>query len=121
MAGESWSVTIQTSSPYFVPDVFTPPGSKPQTALQAQLGDLISWNNQTSEPHQLVLCDQNFNPTKTILGDAGPWTSSSPGYVPQQSDLRPEVPADQTPSFPATIYYSCANHPDERGTIEVVA
>jgi plastocyanin len=122
MPGDSWSITITGESPYaqFVPDVYTESGVPP-AVLQAQIGDLICWNNQTGDAHQLVITDQDYNPGTNVAGTAPPWTSSSPGYVPQQSDVSPAVPSGTTPSYPQTIYYCCAYHPNERGTIEVIA
>ncbi|MGH9139815.1 MAG: hypothetical protein ACRD3J_03420 [Thermoanaerobaculia bacterium] len=46
MAGQSWSIDIVPSGNTISlnPDVF---GAQPGTPLQAQVGDLVSWNNQT--------------------------------------------------------------------------
>lgn len=122
MAGESWSITITGESPYaqFTPDVYTESG-KPPESLQAALGDLICWNNQTGDDHEIVITDQSYNPGSTIAGTAPAWRSSSPGYVAQQKDVSPVVPSGQTAQFPQTIYYCCSYHPTERGTITVIA
>jgi plastocyanin len=122
MAGQSWSIKIVTGTPCtFVPDVYTPPETPPPAALQAQLGDLVCWNNQTSEDHHLWLTDENYDPVSAITDKIAPWQSSYPGYVPQQADVSPAVAPNTTPTFPQTIYYYCSIHTDERGTIDVVA
>lgn len=108
---QAWSIKIVPGSELasFVPDVYIPPGTDSSGALRAQAGDEVSWNNQTSEEHQPWLADAEFKPVKgdtnALTGLITPWDSSTPGYL---------VPA-------ATIHYCCALHPDEHGTIEVVA
>ena len=105
MAGQSWSINIVAGSPAFVPDVY--PGN--QTSLQAQQGDLVSWNNQTAEMHQPWQTDESYQqPQAQLTGVIMPHESSD-GYA---------VP-NGTPPF--TIYYRCNIHPSEHGTIEVVA
>ncbi len=103
----AWSVMIVAGSPYakFVPDAFSQSG-----ALRAAAGDLVSWNNQTDDVHQPYATDASFKPTGPALSDpVGPWTSSSPGYV---------IAANAKGT---TIYYACAYHPAEQGTLEVDA
>lgn len=107
---QAWSIKIVPGETCasFVPDVYVPPGAA-TSALRAQAGDQVSWNNQTADEHQPWLADDQFKPVEgnanALTGVIGPWDSSSPGYL---------VPA-------ATINYCCILHPDEHGTIEVVA
>jgi hypothetical protein len=104
MSGQSWSIMITASG--FVVDAFGQSGS----ALNAQNGDVISWNNQTDQVHQPYQTDSSYNPTGPQLSDPIPaWKSSSPGYIPD------------TDTTPTTIYYYCKNHTNEHGTINVVA
>ncbi len=123
MAGQSWSIKIVAGDPnaLFVPDVYAPAGTAEVRPLQAQLGDLVSWNNQTSDPHHIWLTNEEYEPQATITEVIPPGESSYPGYVPQQADVSPTVPAGEQPTFPQTIYYYCSKHTDERGTIVVVA
>jgi len=100
MAGQSWSVNIDpTSDPdvsQFTPDVWE---GKPGAPLQAQTGDLVSWNNRTPSDHNLQVGAEQFpvSPKK-----------STTAY-----QIRDKAPV--------TITYTCALHPGEKGTIEVVA
>ena len=96
MAGQSWSINIvpSTTGVAFNPDVF---GVAPGSALQAQNGDLVSWNNQTDNPHTIVVQTETF--------EAKPWSSTTAFQI-------------QT-AAPATITYTCDNN--EKGTIEVVS
>jgi hypothetical protein len=115
--GQTWSITItggsDTSAASFVPDVFTE--GAPQTALQAQNGDIVSWNNQTNLTHQPWQTDSSYvigSGVNAQLCDAvASFQSSEPGYV----------CSEETP--PSTIYYACATHPTlpEHGQIDVVA
>jgi hypothetical protein len=116
MAGQTWSITItggsETSPASFVPDVYTE--GSPQSALQAQNGDIISWNNQTNLTHQPWQTDASYvigSGANAQLSDAvSAFASSQPGFCPDQ---------DETPS---TIYYACKTHPNlpEHGQIDVV-
>jgi hypothetical protein len=105
MAGNAWTITIVTGTEFasFVPDVYTPPGTEPRTALQAQANDLVSWNNQTPQEHEIW---QTGGGQLTRQIDAG--RSSAPAYI-------------VAGTAPATIEYYCAIHTDEIGKIEVIA
>lgn len=108
MAGQTWTINIVSSSPTFVPDVY--PGD--QTYLKAQQGDLVSWNNQTGKIHQPWQTDSTYeNPQAQLTPVINPYESSE-GYA---------VPNGSTPFEPFTIYYRCSIHPEEHGSIEVVA
>lgn len=117
MAGQNWNVNIVAGSPLatFVPDVYSETNDLPGQ-LKAQLNDLVSWNNQTADPHRIWLTDENYQPQRVLTDTIEPGESSSPGYVPLQADGSPA-----TPTPPLTIYYYCSEHTDERGTILVVA
>jgi len=110
MSGQTWSITISGNPPAtFTPDVYSE-SPNPPTALQAQNGDVISWNNTTSDEHQLVETDQGGTTTGTqITNVIEPGTSSTPGFVPDVDNP------------PATIYYKCTMHANELGSIDIVA
>jgi plastocyanin len=101
MAGQSWSINIVPSSEKpddksvsFNPDVYDcPPGSP----LKAQVGDLVSWNNQTNNPHQIVVEGETL--------DCNPWSSTT-AYQIQTTAKSP-------------IVYTCDE--DCTGQIEVVS
>jgi hypothetical protein len=92
------------------------PGAKQGQPLQADQDDLVTWNNQTNDQHQLWETDSNYNPVSQ---------SSLPGLV------KPGMSSDTydcaQPSWqPAswTVYYYCSLHPHnqlERGSIQVAA
>lgn len=113
MAGQTWSINIIAGNPLasFVPDVYTESG-EPSTALQAQTGDAVSWNDQTGDFHQICLKDTTTTPaTITDITDEIPkYGSSTPAFV---------IAAPS--AIPATVTYYCARHDGEEGTIEVVA
>jgi hypothetical protein len=119
MAGQNWSIKIVAGSPHaqFVPDVYAPPGTPEDRPLQAQLGDLISWNNQTADEHHIWLTNELYEPQSAITEPIPAWQSSYPGYVPQQADVTPPVPPDTA----QVIYYYCSIHTDEHGQIDVVS
>lgn len=113
MSGQSWSIKITSSG--FEVDAFGQSGS----TLNCQNGDVVSWNNQTTQEHQPWQTDSNYNPTGPQLCDVIPGqinASSKPGYVPDLVD-------GQGNSIPGQIYYYCQNHPldtNERGILNVV-
>ena len=96
MAGQSWSINIVPSDTgvSFNPDVY---GCAPGAPLQAQKGDLVCWNNQTDDKHQIVVETETF--------DVKPWSSTNAFQI-------------QT-AAPATITYSCDG--SATGDIEVVS
>ncbi len=106
-SGQSWSVTINGQPATFDPDVF---GTDPGNPLKAQIGDLVCWNNQTAQEHQLAVTDSSGKTTFTteVIKPGG---SSFPGYV-----------ATNTDSNAGTIAYHCVvtGHEDEQGQITVV-
>ena len=90
MAGQSWSINIVPSggSISLNPDVF---GAAPGSPLQAQVGDLVSWNNQTNDDQRIVVSGETL--------DAAPWKSTT-AYQIQNPNKTPT---------PYTINYTCSN------------
>ena len=118
MAGQSWSILIKGSNPAsFDPDVY---GTDPGQPLKAQLGDLVSWNNQTRGTHQIWLTDEKGKQLENgkVTDKIAKYKSSFPGYVTQLKDVRPPVSAT---TKTGTIYYQCSLHPKEKGQIKVVS
>lgn len=102
MAGQSWSINIVPSGNgvSLDPDVF---GAQPGTPLQAQVGDLVSWNNQTNDSHRITVSGETL--------DAAAWKSTT-AYTIQN-------PA-KTPT-PYTITYTCSTaQGDQDGQINVL-
>lgn len=96
-----WSVMINGKDPAsFDPDVY---GTEPGQPLKAQVGDLVCWNNQTMDVHQIAIQSATPFTTKVI----GAYGSSQPGYCIQSGD-------------PKTLTYNCTKHSNETGTITVV-
>jgi plastocyanin len=107
MAGESWSITIVPGAERasFVPDVYTPPGKTVSIALQAQIGDCVSWNNQTNQEHEIW--EQGGG---QLSEQIDPFRSSTPGYI-----------VALTGKAPGTVNYYCSIHPEETGSIDVIS
>ena len=108
MADESqvWSVMIKGKDPAsFDPDVF---GTDPGQPVKARIGDVVCWNNQTMDPHQIEVkkSDGTASFTTKVIGAYG---SSKPGYVTQSTDVNA-----------GTINYICTRHENESGKITVV-
>jgi hypothetical protein len=122
MAGQlDWSVQINVSG---TGAVFQPnlPNAQAGATLQAQVGDIVSWGNNTSLTHQpcpTINNDPTGQPNTAVTGPAkmsdpiAPNNSSTPQYVVDPAALNLPV-ADGT-----VIYYCCANHPNERGSITI--
>ena len=106
-AGQGWTVMIQGDPASFDPDVY---GTDPGAPLKAQIGDMVCWNNQTEEPHQLAVADSEGK-TSFTTDVMQPWKSSQPGYVTQKTDIDAAT---------NTIRYFCLKHEGETGTIMVV-
>ncbi len=107
-----WSVKIIPDASgvpvAIVPDL---KGSKPGDPLQAQVDDLVSWNNTTDKPCQPWPTDWKYQPL--------------PGA---QQGLSDQIPAGMSSSplydvvMPASgniIYYCLKEYPQVRGTIVV--
>ena len=100
MAGQSWSIDIVPSNGgvAFNPDVY---GVSPGSPLQAQTGDVVSWNNQTSSEQTIVV---NVTPQETFTAKS---FKSTDGYV-----IQVNAPTDVT--------YTCGDG-KYTGTIKVIA
>lgn len=105
MAGNVWSIRIVPGSECasFVPDVYVPPGTTAPTALQAQATDVVSWNNQTTEEHE-------------IWQTGG---SQLTNRIPAGQSSSPACPV--TGTAPTTMEYYCKLHEGETGTIDVIS
>lgn len=110
MSGQTWSIKITSNG--FEVDAFNQSGS----TLNCQNGDVVSWNNQTTQAHLPYQADSNFNPTGPALCDPLPAqmnTSSTPGYIPDIED-------NDGNYIPGKIYYVCQYHTNETGILNVV-
>jgi len=107
MAGQSWSIMIIAGSPTasFIPDVYTPPNKTASTALQAQVGDLVSWANKTEQEHEIWETG------------GGKLTDTIP---PHQPSTPGTIVALSGGATTGTLDYYCSIHPTEKGTINVV-
>jgi hypothetical protein len=92
--------------------------------LKAQVGDLVSWNNQTSGPQTVVVLKPGSNAPSFTTNVIEKFKSSSPGYVVQKGDIDPpeedidddDIPADAI----RTVTYENTAQPKATGTIKVV-
>jgi hypothetical protein len=103
MAGQSWSINIEPSGDgvSLNPDVY---GALPGTPLQAEVGDLVSWNNQTDDDHQISVSGETL--------DAKAWKSTTAYQV--------QVPTGTV--FPYPLKYTCSTKQgDQNGLINVTA
>lgn len=112
MSGQDWSIKIVPAASGNLSE-FTP---NPQ---QAQVSDLLSWNNRTGESHWPWPADANFEPMSEedakkqenwLATEIPPWESSTPAYV------CPDMLPGETQK---TLYYVCWLHREEHGTIDV--
>jgi hypothetical protein len=102
MAGQSWCINIVPSGSgvELNPDVW---GATPGAPLQAQVGDLVSWSNQTDDAHQISISGETL--------DSKAWGSTS-AYQIQNPNNTP---------IPFTIAYTCSTaQGDQSGLIDVV-
>ncbi|HUP61289.1 MAG TPA: hypothetical protein VNA69_12800 [Thermoanaerobaculia bacterium] len=106
MAGQTWTIMIKGSPASFDPDHF---GYAPGEPLRAQIGDLVSWNNQTSDVHQIAVKKSDGSTSFTTKEIEG-FKSSSPGYITASGD-----------NNAGTINYTCLKHTGENGKITVVS
>jgi len=99
MAGQSWSIDIVPTSGgvQFNPDVYGVAAGSP---LQAQKGDLVSWNNQTETDHTIVV---NVTPAQTFTAKS--WKSTDAYQI--------------TNAAGTDVTYTCDGN--QIGTIKVIA
>jgi hypothetical protein len=102
-----WSIKIEGKPAVFTPDIENL-NLKPGTPLQVVQGDLVSWNNESDDPHFLV-----------------------PDPVPNDPQFSAFMTAPLTPGNSSgaynivapsgtTISYHCSLHANEHGKIVVV-
>lgn len=111
-----WLVNIVLNSAHKAQFVVGLPNAKQGQPLQADQDDLVSWNNQTNDQHQLWETDQNYN----MLNQSSLPGLVKPGMSSETYDCA--QPTWQPASW--TIYYCCSLHPQnqlERGSIQVAA
>jgi plastocyanin len=97
-----WSIKIEGKPAVFTPDI---DGVKPGTPLKVVQGDLVSWNNESDQPHFPVPDDTaSFGVFMTAA--ITPDNSSGAYNVIAKSGK--------------TISYHCSLHDNERGEIVVV-
>ena len=117
-----WSIKIIPDA-NGVPAAIVPDlrGSKPGDPLQAQVDDLVSWNNTTDRPCQPWPTDAEYNPLpdNQVSTTIGNYLSDS---IPAGMSSRPlydvVMPTWLTPSDGNVIYY-CLKNTNVRGTIVV--
>jgi hypothetical protein len=111
---QTWTVMIKGNPPAsFTPDAFAEPPLKPGDPVKAQAQDLVCWNNQTSDAHQIevTLGSSPFFTTKEIEA----FKSSNPGYVIPQG-----TPVATIIAYHCTLHLDKDKRPTEKGTITVV-
>src|SRR3954447_17113674 len=99
-----WSIRIEGKPAVFTPDIENL-NLKPGTPLQVVQGDLVSWNNETDDPHFLVPDDP---PTPKDTQFSALMTEP---LTPGNSSRAYNIVA---PSG-TTISYHCSLHADEHG------
>jgi hypothetical protein len=111
-----WLVNIVLSPSGEASFVVGLPGARQGQPLKADQDDLVRWNNQTNDQHQLWETDSNYDPVSQ---------SSLPGLVKagmSSDNYDCAQPSWQPASW--TVYYYCSLHPNnplERGSIQVAA
>lgn len=118
-----WSVKIIPDAKG-VPAAIVPDlkGSKPGDPLQAQVDDLVSWNNTTDQRCQPWPTDSGYNllPDNQVSTATG---NSLSNQVPAGMSSWPSydvaMPTWLTPSNGNVIYYCLKEYPNVRGTIVV--
>jgi hypothetical protein len=93
----------------FVPDLI---GAGPGDPLQAQVADIVSWNNTTGEAHWPWPTDANGVLLSVTPGDAAYLSDDIPCHTPSDGYSLPNA---------GTLYYCCKWHHAERGQIVVAA
>ena len=87
--------------------------------LEANLDDIVSWNNTTKDEHQPWPTDSNYQPLN-VTPDSPEYLSDeiSPGQPSAAYDLIMPATVDPVTGI-GTLYYYCKCHPAEHGTIKV--
>lgn len=97
-----WSIKIEGKPAVFTPDIEPFKPGKPLTVVQ---GDIVSWNNESGEPHFPV--PDNPAAFGNFMGSEVAPDNSSDGY-------------NVVAVSGSNISYHCSLHPKERGLIVVV-
>lgn len=100
----------------------------PPGLAYAQVGDIVTWGNATSDQHQPWPTEGNVegagpattpDPVLFFSGSIEAGLSSSPQWVvPKALSPTKAVPPVAVP-LPPVIYYCCKNHPKEQGKIVI--
>jgi hypothetical protein len=101
------------------------PNSHPGDPTKAQVGDIVTWGNDTTGVHQPWPTENNTptgapaasNPPGSALffsEPIPPGGSSTPQYV-----VPAALPSGTALVPGSVIYYCCKNHPTERGQIVI--
>lgn len=120
-----WSIKIIADAAG-VPIAFQPDllNSKPGDPLQAQVDDLVSWNNQSNHPCQPWPTDANYVPLapgKVSEANGNYLSEEIPARMSSQPLYDVAMPTWLTPSDGNVIYYCCLKNPNVRGQIVVSA
>jgi len=110
---QTWTILINETPPHFNVDAF---GYKPGEPLRAQLGDLVSWNNQTTDRQEIGVMKPGGGGATNFEVIAESYKPSSPGYVLQAADMSTH---NATENVAGTIDYRSLNL-GWRATITVV-
>ena len=103
MAGQSWSINVVPSDGGISlnPDVWGVDAGAP---LQAEVGDLVSWNNQTDGDSQIVVSGETL--------DAKAWQSTTAHEIQNPNNI----------PTPYSITYTCSSvSGDQSGQIDVLS
>jgi len=127
---QSWSVRIVSAG---AAAAFQPWGvdANPGDPVKAQVGDIVTWGNATTETHQPWPTEGNTptgapvasNPAGSALFFSQPIAanaSSTPQYVVPAALPAATAGGAATPlTAGSVIFYCCKNHPSERGKIVI--
>jgi hypothetical protein len=128
MPSYTWSVKIETVGGRTVFTLNPGPNQEPSAPgepFTAQIGDGVSWRNDTAVAHTIWRTDGDGGPPVATV------TRGGRGIPPSFDALMSDPIAPDTSSsrqyfvnteepLPATIYYCCLLHPNERGSIKVI-
>jgi plastocyanin len=80
---QTWMILINQTDPHFNVDAYGYHSGEP---LRAQLGDLVSWNNQTDDVHEITIYTSDNKPG--FVREVAAGKVSSPGYVVDAADMK---------------------------------
>jgi hypothetical protein len=117
-----WSIKIVPAAEPTkdVPAVFVPDliGAQPGTPLEAQVDDIVTWNNTTNEDHRPWPVDYNGNPLPDdqVSSVYGNYLSN---IIHAGMSSRPSYNVPNVPFSGTTINYCCKLYPKMLGQIKV--